>query len=109
MGVNVTYTSTFCLIILAAYKYPPNLPIDVDYRVMSTFLDFYIVLLKFVLFKLYSSQSLQYPPLAKDTGDEPRYEDFELVRKESSAANQDVEDRYQIDEEFVNVNIRPNN
>jgi len=103
MGINVTYT--------IPYKYPPNLPIDVDYRVMSTFLDFYIVLLKFVLFKLYSSQNLQYPPLAKDTGDDPKYQDFELVRKENSAANQDAEDdRYQIDEEFANtnVNIRPN-
>jgi hypothetical protein len=58
---------------LVPYKYPPNLPIDVDYRVMSTFLDFYIVLLKFVLFKLYSSQNLQYPPSLKPTDDEAKY------------------------------------
>jgi pescadillo len=86
------------------YKYPPNLPIDVDYRVMSTFLDFYIVLLKFVLYKLYSSQNLQYPPSVKDTTDEPKYEDFELIKNETP---QETDDRYKIDQEFVN--IKPSN
>lgn len=33
---------------------------------MSTFLDFYIVLLKFVNFKLYSSLNLTYPPIEHD-------------------------------------------
>jgi pescadillo protein len=42
------------------------LPIDVDYRVMVTFLDFYTVLLKFVNFKLYSSLNLVYPPIEID-------------------------------------------
>ena len=45
------------------FKYPTNLPLDVDYRVMSTFLDFYIVLIKFVNYKLYQSIGLKYPPV----------------------------------------------
>lgn len=58
LGVKITY--------ITPYKYPPSLPIDVDYRVMSTFLDFYLVLLKFVLYKLYSLKNWEYPPTLKD-------------------------------------------
>ena len=45
------------------------MPIDVDYRVMSTFLDFYITLLKFINYKLYSSMSLVYPPTEPEQSD----------------------------------------
>lgn len=58
MGQKVTY--------IAPYKYPPNLPIDVDYRVMCTFLDFYITLMKFVNFKLYGTLGYVYPPDCQD-------------------------------------------
>ena len=58
MGQKITYIMPF--------KYPANLPIDVDYRVMVTFLDFYLVLLKFVNFKLYSTLGLEYPPIEED-------------------------------------------
>lgn len=50
MGQKITY--------IVPFKYPAELPFDVDYRVMVTFLDFYLVLLKFVNFKLYSSLGL---------------------------------------------------
>lgn len=56
MNQKITY--------LVPFKYPANLPGDVDYRVMSTFLDFYIVLLKFINYKLYSGIGLTYPPIA---------------------------------------------
>jgi pescadillo protein len=46
---------------LCPYEYPPNLPQDVDYRVMSTFLEFYDVLLNFVMFKLYNMIGKKYP------------------------------------------------
>ena len=58
LGQLITY--------IVPFKYPANLPIDVDYRVMVTFLDFYLTLLKFVNFKLYSSLNLQYPPVEID-------------------------------------------
>lgn len=57
-GQKITY--------IVPFKYPASLPIDVDYRVMVTFLDFYTVLLKFINFKLYSGLSLVYPPIEND-------------------------------------------
>lgn len=41
-----------------------QVPKDVDYRVMITFLEFYEALLGFVLFRLYSGLGLHYPPVA---------------------------------------------
>ncbi len=71
MGQKITY--------IVPFKYPANLPMDVDYRVMSTFLDFYIVLLKFVNFKLYSSAGFNYPPIEQDSTTYQGYE-FELAK-----------------------------
>jgi len=53
MGVPITW--------LAPYKFNQRLPFDVDYKVMGTFTEFYISLLKFVNFKLFSDLGLQYP------------------------------------------------
>jgi hypothetical protein len=39
------------------------LPVDVDYRVMLTFLEFYHTLLQSVNYKLYHSLGVQYPPV----------------------------------------------
>lgn len=47
---------------LVPHKFTQALPKEVDIRVMLTFLEFYEVFLKFVLFKLYAIQNLQYPP-----------------------------------------------
>jgi len=75
MNQKVTY--------LIPYKYPANLPIDVDYRVMTTFLDFYIVLIKFVNYKLYSSIGLQYPPVESDLSTYQGYQ-FEKIPTENN-------------------------
>jgi hypothetical protein len=61
---------------------------------MSTFLDFYLVLLKFVNFKLYSSISVQYPPVELDVSN---YQGYEYVKISEDVAE---DDRYKIDEEF---------
>jgi len=53
MGVPITW--------LAPYKFNQRLPFDVDYKVMGTFTEFYISLLKFVNFKLFSDLGLSYP------------------------------------------------
>lgn len=42
--------------------YIPQIPSDVDVRVMLTFLELYQTLLGFVLFKLYTDSGLVYPP-----------------------------------------------
>ncbi|KAL2528917.1 pescadillo-related [Forsythia ovata] len=39
------------------------LPMDVDYNIMLTFLEFYETLLGFVNFKLYQSINMKYPPI----------------------------------------------
>lgn len=43
------------------YKFNQRLPFDIDYKIMSTFTEFYMSLLKFVNFKLYSDLGLRYP------------------------------------------------
>jgi len=58
MGQTITY--------IVPFQYPTSLPMEVDYRVMATFLDFYLVLLKFINFKLYSGHQLEYPPIELD-------------------------------------------
>ncbi|CEP60588.1 mRNA-binding ribosome synthesis protein NOP7 LALA0_S01e14334g [Lachancea lanzarotensis] len=47
---------------LVPYKFPENVPSDVDFRIMLTFLEFYSTLMHFVLFKLYTDSGLSYPP-----------------------------------------------
>lgn len=47
---------------LVPFKYPQNIPSDIDFRIMLTFLEFYSTLLHFVLFKLYTDAGLVYPP-----------------------------------------------
>lgn len=54
MGETITW--------LVPHSFTQKLPSDVDFRVMITFLDFYEVLLKFVLFKLLSTLGVSYPP-----------------------------------------------
>ena len=57
---------------LTPHPFTQTVPREVDVRVMITFLEFYEVFLKFVLFKLYHSQGLRYPPVEdqcmKDAG-----------------------------------------
>lgn len=48
-------------------------PVDVDFRIMSTFVEFYATLLGFVNFKLFASVGLHYPPVlasAMSVGDD---------------------------------------
>lgn len=47
---------------LVPFKFPTNIPTDVDFRIMLTFLEFYSTLLHFVLFRLYADANLIYPP-----------------------------------------------
>lgn len=47
---------------LVPFKFPQNIPSDIDFRIMLTFLEFYSTLLHFVLYKLYTDAGLIYPP-----------------------------------------------
>jgi pescadillo len=48
---------------ITPHPFTQIVPREVDMRVMLTFLEFYEVYLKFVLFKLYNMQGLKYPPV----------------------------------------------
>jgi pescadillo protein len=54
MGQNITW--------VAPYQFNQRLPFDIDYKVMTTFLEFYQALLKFINFKLFSDLAIAYPP-----------------------------------------------
>lgn len=47
---------------LVPFKFPQNIPTDVDFRIMLTFLEFYTTLLQFTLYRLYTESGLVYPP-----------------------------------------------
>ncbi|KAG8947335.1 mRNA-binding ribosome synthesis protein nop7, partial [Tulasnella sp. 408] len=54
MGETVTW--------VAPYQFMQKIPMDVDFRVMRSFLEFYKTLLGFVFYKLYADVGLVYPP-----------------------------------------------
>ncbi|KAK9355371.1 Pescadillo N-terminus-domain-containing protein [Lipomyces doorenjongii] len=47
---------------LVPFKFPQNIPTDIDFRIMLTFLEFYTTLLQFVLYRLYANAGIVYPP-----------------------------------------------
>jgi len=51
------------------YRFTQSRPDDVDYKVMNTFLEFYITFLKFMFFKLYADAGLAYPPKISEVAD----------------------------------------
>ncbi|KAI6783320.1 ribosome biogenesis protein Pescadillo [Emericellopsis cladophorae] len=55
---------------LVPYKFNQRVVGDVDFRIMGTFVEFYMTLLGFVNFKLYTSLGLKYPPKFDQVMDE---------------------------------------
>ncbi len=56
---------------LVPYKFNQRVVGDIDFRIMGTFIEFYMTLLGFVNFRLYTAVGLKYPPKvdqAKDDG-----------------------------------------
>jgi pescadillo protein len=54
---------------LVPYMFTQHIPHDIDFRIMSTFLELYQTLLGFVLFKLYTDINLVYPPVLDEDQD----------------------------------------
>jgi len=46
---------------ICPYKFNQRLPFDVDYKVMGTFTEFYIALLRFINYKLFTDLGMSYP------------------------------------------------
>jgi len=55
---------------LVPYKFNQRIVGDVDFRIMGTFVEFYMTLLGFVNYRLYTSVGLKYPPKFDQTKDE---------------------------------------
>jgi len=47
---------------LEPWEFTQQVPTDVDFRILLTFLDLYRTLVSFVLYKLYTDENLVYPP-----------------------------------------------
>lgn len=56
LGQSITF--------IIPHQFPQDLPPDVDFKVMLTFLEFYRCMVKSVNFKVYQMEDLAYPPLA---------------------------------------------
>lgn len=54
MGQTVTW--------ITPHQFTQRVPSDVDFKVMSTFVEFYQTMLEFINFKLYHTLNLKYPP-----------------------------------------------
>ncbi|CAH1391574.1 unnamed protein product [Nezara viridula] len=63
-GVTITW------IMPHQFSFEPQTREEVDFRIMSTFVQFYIVLLGFVNFRFYNSLNLYYPPRISIASDE---------------------------------------
>jgi len=71
MGQNITW--------IAPYQFNQRLPFDIDYKVMSTFLEFYLALVRFVNHKLFIDLGMKHP-LEQNLNDENRiYLDVAVV------------------------------
>ncbi|OLN84316.1 Pescadillo-like protein [Colletotrichum chlorophyti] len=55
---------------LVPYKFNQRIVGDVDFRIMGTFVEFYMTLLGFINFRLYTSLGLKYPPKFDQTKDD---------------------------------------
>ena len=55
---------------LVPYKFVQRMTGDIDFRIMSTFIDFYTTLLGFVNYRLYTSVGLVYPPKFSSESDD---------------------------------------
>lgn len=55
---------------LVPYKFNQRVVGDIDFRIMGTFVEFYMTLLKFINFRLYTAAGLKYPPVFDQTKDD---------------------------------------
>lgn len=91
---------------LEPYKLAQTLPYNVDYKVMLTFLEFYMTMLKFTMFKLYRELNLSYPPKLTPYEDQNDYFSYSMVANEPVNKQDDDQDgKYEVSAEFQNEEI----
>ena len=75
---------------LEGYEFQQNVPHDVDFRILLTFLELYRTLLSFVMYKLYTEENLVYPPPLDSEMDEKGESvgAFKLVERKDDIAGE---------------------
>ena len=73
MGQNITW--------VAPYQFNQRLPFNVDYKVMGTFLEFYIALMKFINFKLFADLGLNAETATKEAYSDNTYLNIQKVKE----------------------------
>ncbi|XP_015604531.1 pescadillo homolog [Cephus cinctus] len=71
------------------FCFEPQSKLEVDFRIMSTFVEFYVTMLGFVNFRLYHSLNLHYPPKFTNAGtsDKTLVDEEAYVSERISALN----------------------
>jgi len=101
MGVNITWVTP--------YQFTQQMPFDIDYNVMNTFMDFHKTLLRFVNYKLYTDVGLNYPPKRMDlkSKDGSKINLKTVMEMQEVALNKlygkEAQDKKDISEEFINT------
>ncbi|CAK7212600.1 mRNA-binding ribosome synthesis protein nop7 [Sporothrix bragantina] len=72
---------------LVPYKFNQRVVGDIDFRIMGTFVEFYMTLLGFVNFRLYTGVGLKYPPKFDQTKDDGAGELGAFTLEDVNAAN----------------------
>lgn len=83
---------------LVPYKFTQRVVGDVDFRIMGTFIEFYMTLLGFVNFKLYTSIGLKYPPKFDVSKDANAAELGAFTLEGKTLVGADEEEQKQIEE-----------
>lgn len=73
---------------------------DVDYRVMFTFLEFYLVLMKFVNYRLYKEKGWKYPPEQVDEVESNNYFSYKALQLRNQTEETEDSEKFLIDERF---------
>ncbi|KAI9317989.1 Pescadillo N-terminus-domain-containing protein [Dichotomocladium elegans] len=74
------------------YQFSQAVPTDVDFRVMLTFLEFYITLMGFVNYRLYNELNINYPPKLESTnGGGIQLDDIPMSLKQADANGGDAD------------------
>ncbi|SPR01083.1 Pescadillo like protein [Plasmodiophora brassicae] len=84
---------------IVPHKFAQQCPDDVDYKVMFTFLEFYMTLIRFVNFKLYHDVGLVYPPaINKESNEKGQLLSAVILNKVASSEADEIDPEFRVNE-----------
>ncbi|XP_065663094.1 pescadillo homolog isoform X2 [Hydra vulgaris] len=93
------------------HSFTQELPDDVDFRIMLTFIEFYTTMLGFVNFQLYHTLNLQYPPQLKVNNNEGETtefcQDIELYDESLAALSCSLKSSIEVVDEAEDFDVFP--